>query len=57
VGFKCLDELVKDGVNGLVFHSSHQLAEQLLQLLAQFPDNQRLAQLRVGVRTHKVPTC
>ncbi|KAI0825399.1 mannosyltransferase [Trametes gibbosa] len=29
LGFKCLDELVKDGVNGLVFHNAEQLAAQL----------------------------
>lgn len=29
-GFGCLDELVKDGINGRVFHTSAELAEQLI---------------------------
>ncbi|CCL99964.1 uncharacterized protein FIBRA_01989 [Fibroporia radiculosa] len=33
LGFACLDELVKEGVNGLVFHNAEQLAAQLETLL------------------------
>ena len=33
VSFKCLDELVQDGANGRVFHSSDELANQLFDLL------------------------
>jgi len=34
VNFPCLDELVQDGVNGRVFETSHQLADQLWELLS-----------------------
>jgi glycosyltransferase involved in cell wall biosynthesis len=34
--------LVKHGVNGLVFNGPEQLAEQLQELLADFPRNQEL---------------
>ncbi|KAF9455260.1 glycosyl transferases group 1-domain-containing protein, partial [Collybia nuda] len=44
--FACLDELVKDGVNGLVFNNSAQLAEQLESLFMSFPKSPRLAALR-----------
>lgn len=37
VHFKCLDELVKHDVNGLVFHSDEELFQQLTQLLRKFP--------------------
>ncbi|KAG8969263.1 mannosyltransferase [Tulasnella sp. 425] len=35
--FACLDELVQDGQNGLVFKSADQLANQLKDLLSGFP--------------------
>jgi len=50
LGFECLDELVQDGHNGLVFESSKQLADQLQQLLTGFPDARRLAELRSNVK-------
>ncbi|KAJ3343149.1 mannosyltransferase [Gonapodya sp. JEL0774] len=37
LGYPCLDELVKDGSNGLVFTNSDQLAEQLLSTFRSFP--------------------
>ncbi|KAI0762365.1 mannosyltransferase [Fomes fomentarius] len=46
LGFACLDELVKDGVNGLVFHNAQQLAAQLESLLRGFPDAPALSALR-----------
>ncbi|KAI0638810.1 mannosyltransferase [Trametes polyzona] len=48
LGFKCLDELVKDGVNGLVFHNAEQLATQLESLLRGFPSAPALASLRAS---------
>ncbi|KAH8120699.1 beta-1,4-mannosyltransferase [Phellopilus nigrolimitatus] len=44
--FKCLPELVKDGQNGLVFHSTDELAEQLARLLRGFPHAPALDALR-----------
>ncbi|KAJ7785701.1 mannosyltransferase, partial [Mycena metata] len=44
--FSCLDELVKDGKNGLVFKDATQLAEQMETLLTGFPDCPRLSKLR-----------
>jgi len=50
VNFQCLDELVQDGVNGLVFSSSQQLADRLVELLAEFPrQTYQLDQLRSNV--------
>ena len=37
VKYSCIGELVKDGRNGLLFDSSQQLADQMLQLLDGFP--------------------
>ncbi|KAM5542248.1 hypothetical protein V8D89_004121 [Ganoderma adspersum] len=48
LGFACLDELVKDGVNGLVFHNAEQLAAQLESLLRGFPSAPGLATLRAS---------
>ena len=48
--FPCLSELVQDSVNGFVFHSEKELAQQIEELLHAFPsDNTRLEQLRNGV--------
>ena len=41
-----LSELVKDGQNGMVFSSSSELADQLVQLLQGFPTAHGLAALR-----------
>ncbi|KAJ3576271.1 hypothetical protein NP233_g535 [Leucocoprinus birnbaumii] len=43
--FDCLHELVKDGVNGLVFSDAAQLAEQIEELLVSFPDPTNLERL------------
>ncbi|KAI1785401.1 mannosyltransferase [Ganoderma leucocontextum] len=48
LGFACLDELVKDGINGLVFHNAEQLAAQLESLLRGFPSPPGLATLRAS---------
>ncbi|KAI0735906.1 hypothetical protein C8Q76DRAFT_792397 [Earliella scabrosa] len=46
LGFACLDELVKDKVNGLVSHTAQELAAQLETLLRGFPAAPELAALR-----------
>lgn len=47
--FSCIDELVKDGKNGLVFVNEDQLAEQLWSLLGDFHKNpKKLIELRKG---------
>ncbi|KAK0232871.1 mannosyltransferase [Armillaria fumosa] len=43
--FKCLDELVKEGVNGLIFEDSADLAVQLESLLTNFPSSTKLSSL------------
>lgn len=37
IDFKCLNELVKHEENGLIFHDSRELAQQLKKLLRGFP--------------------
>lgn len=37
IGFDCLGELVKDGVNGKIFHNGEELANQLFDLLLGYP--------------------
>ncbi|KAL7526249.1 hypothetical protein ACHAXR_001397, partial [Thalassiosira sp. AJA248-18] len=37
IGFDCLGELVKDGVNGKVFENGEELANQLFELLLRYP--------------------
>jgi len=49
-GFKCLDELVQDGHNGLVFESSSQLTDQMHKLLRNFPKSPLLENLRENVK-------
>ncbi|KAJ6626999.1 mannosyltransferase [Mycena sp. CBHHK59/15] len=44
--FSCLDELVKDGTNGLIFKDASQLAEQMETLLTGFPKCPHLDNLR-----------
>ncbi|KAK7688235.1 hypothetical protein QCA50_008605 [Cerrena zonata] len=44
--FACLDELVHDGVNGLVFHNAQELATQIASLLTSFPNSPTLTALR-----------
>ncbi|KAJ7102482.1 mannosyltransferase [Mycena belliarum] len=48
--FDCLDELVKNGKNGLIFKDAEQLSEQLETLLVGFPNCPRLAELRSYLR-------
>lgn len=49
--FNCIGELVKDRVNGRVFSTDEELANQLEELLAQFPKNfDQLNELGKGVK-------
>ncbi|KAG2132357.1 glycosyltransferase family 33 protein [Suillus clintonianus] len=48
--FACLPELVKDGVNGLVFKNASQLAEHLETLLTSFPSSPALDTLRTSLQ-------
>ncbi|XP_076459838.1 chitobiosyldiphosphodolichol beta-mannosyltransferase-like [Babylonia areolata] len=38
VRYDCIEELVKPGINGLLFDDSQQLAQQLQELVGEFPD-------------------
>lgn len=49
LGFACLDELVKDGMNGLVFHNAEQLAGQFESLLSSHPNSPSLEALRASL--------
>ncbi|KAI0089774.1 glycosyltransferase family 33 protein [Irpex rosettiformis] len=53
LNFACLDELVKDGVNGLVFNNADQLAAQLESLLTNFPSSPTLSSLRASLQQDK----
>jgi beta-1,4-mannosyltransferase len=49
VSYSCIQELVKDGKNGLLFSSSSELADQLLILFKGFPGNcDALMSLKAG---------
>ncbi|KAG0453002.1 hypothetical protein HPP92_025666 [Vanilla planifolia] len=49
VSYSCIEELVKNGENGLLFSSSSELADQLMMLFKGFPDNcDKLKALRGG---------
>ncbi|EFJ33796.1 hypothetical protein SELMODRAFT_82712 [Selaginella moellendorffii] len=49
VSYSCIDELVKDHQNGLLFSSASELADQFMDLFQGFPDNcERLKHLRDG---------
>ncbi|KAF8446375.1 glycosyltransferase family 33 protein [Boletus edulis BED1] len=48
--FACLSELVKDGVNGLVFQHARELAGQWEMLLTSFPNAPALAKLRSSLQ-------
>eukprot|EP00511_Aplanochytrium_stocchinoi_P010332 CAMPEP_0204865752 /NCGR_PEP_ID=MMETSP1348-20121228/13224_1 /ASSEMBLY_ACC=CAM_ASM_000700 /TAXON_ID=215587 /ORGANISM="Aplanochytrium stocchinoi, Strain GSBS06" /LENGTH=476 /DNA_ID=CAMNT_0052017253 /DNA_START=59 /DNA_END=1489 /DNA_ORIENTATION=+ len=54
VDFQCLPELVKHNVNGKIFKSDVQLADQLFELLSRDEngDNPELSKLREGVKDH-----
>ena len=47
IGFDCLHELVKDGVNGKVFDDADELAHQLYGLLVDYPSDNALNKLEV----------
>lgn len=50
VSFSCLNELVKHRVNGLVFGTSQELANDLVELLSEFNEgNELLGSLKLGV--------
>ncbi|OQR87949.1 hypothetical protein ACHHYP_07781 [Achlya hypogyna] len=49
VGFNCLDELVKHDENGLVFASSDELCDQLVELLTNYPKNKTLQRFRANL--------
>jgi len=51
IDFPCLDELVKDGKNGLIFRNASQLAEQLEELLTAFPSSPRLSSLTASLES------
>ncbi|KAF8323368.1 mannosyltransferase [Clavulina sp. PMI_390] len=52
LNFACLDELVKPGINGVVFDTAQELAEHFEHLLASFPTNPELDRLTSSLRTH-----
>lgn len=47
IGFDCLEELVKDGVNGRIFQDGDELADQLFDLLLDYPSDDALNRLEV----------
>eukprot|EP01133_Synstelium_polycarpum_P017174 gene17174-20460_t len=51
VNFKCLDELVKVGVNGNVFDDSHQLCTLFQDTLVKFPSSPSLAKWRENLKS------
>jgi len=48
--FKCLDELVKHGHNGLCFDNSDELSKQFVTLLKHFPNNEKLNSMRENIK-------
>jgi glycosyltransferase involved in cell wall biosynthesis len=38
--FPAIDELVKDGVNGILFDSAHDLGQVLIRISENFPQNE-----------------
>ena len=48
VGFKALGELVKDGVNGVVFHDGEELGERLVGLFDEAKCGRELGVLKEG---------
>ncbi|WVO17411.1 hypothetical protein L204_105103 [Cryptococcus depauperatus] len=55
--FACIDELVKEGRNGMVFNTGEELGTQMIDLLSSFPSSEKLAKLRsffdLGAKTEK----
>ncbi|KAF8912892.1 beta-1,4-mannosyltransferase [Gymnopilus junonius] len=56
LAFECLDELVKNGENGLIFQSASELASQLEQLLLSFPNAPALRTLRASLDSMSRPS-
>ena len=51
IGFDCLDELVKDGVNGRVFCDGEELSRQLFDLLKGYPlEDVKMERYRQNIR-------
>jgi len=51
IGFDCLDELVKDSVNGRVFRDGDELSRQLYDLLKRYPvDTKELDEYKRNIR-------
>ncbi|CAE6350018.1 unnamed protein product [Rhizoctonia solani] len=48
--FECLDELVKDGVNGLTFKTADELIDQVQKLFSNFPDTNQLDVIRQSLK-------
>lgn len=53
MSFECIDELVKENKNGLLFDDSDSLVKCLKMLLKDFPNNSLLKQLKKGVNEFK----
>lgn len=51
ISYPCIGELVKPGVNGLIFHDASELSDQLMQLLVLQPES--LVKFRSGVKMEK----
>jgi beta-1,4-mannosyltransferase len=51
IDFACLDELVKDGRNGLIFQNASQLAEQFEGLFTAFPSSSKLSSLTASLES------
>ncbi|QRW18978.1 beta-1,4-mannosyltransferase, glycosyltransferase family 33 protein [Rhizoctonia solani] len=52
--FECLDELVKDGVNGLTFKTADELIDQVQKLFSNFPDTNQLDVIRQSLKKEPV---
>ncbi|PFH54693.1 glycosyltransferase family 33 protein [Amanita thiersii Skay4041] len=52
--FSCLGELVKNGINGLIFKDASQLAKQLEELFLAFPEAAHLESLRTNLSKSKM---
>eukprot|EP01127_Copromyxa_protea_P021955 TRINITY_DN7685_c0_g1_i3.p1 TRINITY_DN7685_c0_g1~~TRINITY_DN7685_c0_g1_i3.p1 ORF type:complete len:114 (+),score=8.62 TRINITY_DN7685_c0_g1_i3:269-610(+) len=55
INYTALPELVKDNINGLIFKTPSQLAEQIYGLFSSFPCTSELDSMRSNIREeHKV---
>lgn len=50
IHFNCLEELVKHGENGMVFHNQGELARQIQDLLRNFPEMKQLREFRENLK-------